>query len=70
MKISVVNMEPEKKRSWGIGLGMVLIIIGFILLFNYIIHFIKIFIGIILIGVGYYLIADEKFFRRWRFFRF
>ena len=68
--IKIVRIEPNVARYVGIIVGTLLIIVGMLLLLEYIIDFIKIFIGLLMISYGTYLIMRQKSVRNFKFFRF
>ncbi len=63
-RIEVVKMDKSLKRHFVIIAGIALVILGLILLLEYIWHFLRIFVGLLLVIIGVYLmIADSSNFR-------
>jgi len=70
MRVEVIRIETNLKKYIGVAVGIILIIIGFLLLLKYIIDFLKIFVGLIFVIGGIYLIMTHKYVKNFRFFRF
>ncbi len=69
-KIEIVNLDQESTYYIKKAIGIVLIILGIILIFEYIFHALKILLAIILFLVGIYLLSDYTKLKWIRFRRF
>jgi uncharacterized membrane protein YfcA len=66
--IEIVKLERDIKKHLITIAGIAIMVLGFILLLEYIWHFFKIFLGMLLILIGLYLIiADKPGFKSRRF---
>lgn len=70
MKDSLRNIVNKNQRMLDIALGILLLILGAILLWDFLILAVRIGLGAILIMVGIYLISRDKDRYRVRFFKF
>ncbi len=69
-RIEIVNLERDLKKHIMTIIGIILIILGVILLWEYIWHFFKIFLGALLILLGFYFILTDRLGVRYKKFRF
>jgi len=69
-KIEVVNFDQDAMVYVKKAVGIVLIILGIILIFEYIIDALKILLAIILFGIGGYLLSNQGRMKWFRFGRF
>ena len=68
--IKVVNLDRDTKRLLYLGLGVLTVILGAIIIFDYLIIFFRLLVGVLLILLGFGLIfKSQKPFGR-LFFRF
>ena len=68
--IKVVNLDRDTKRLLYLGLGVLTVILGAIIIFDYLIIFFRLVLGLLLILFGFGLILrSQKPFGR-MFFRF
>jgi len=69
-KIEIVNFDQDALIYVKKAIGIVLIILGLILIFEYILHALKILMAIILFAIGGYLISNQGKLKWFRFRRF
>ena len=70
MKVRVIDLDRDTKRYIYLALGAVLVILGLILIFDFIIQFIRLLIGLALIAAGVFLLNYDKYWYRFKFLRF
>lgn len=69
-KIEVVNLDQDSMKYVKKAIGIALLILGLILIFEYLIHALKIILAIALFLVGGYLLTDNSRMKWFRFRRF
>ncbi len=67
-KIEIVKLEKDIKKNLVAIAGIAIIVLGIILLLEYIWHFFKIFLGLTLILIGAYMVFADK--QRFKYKRF
>ncbi len=70
MKSTIVSIQPEVKNYMFIIGGIALIVLGLVLIHDYIIPFFRAILGVIMIVVGIFLLNYEKNKFGFSFFRF
>ncbi|MCF7872532.1 hypothetical protein K9L97_05870 [Candidatus Woesearchaeota archaeon] len=68
MKIDVVNVNGDPKELLFKIMGVLVIILGLVLTFDFLIQFVKFILGIIFIAAGIFLFNYHKY--KFRIFRF
>jgi uncharacterized membrane protein HdeD (DUF308 family) len=69
-RVTIINMDRDTRKLVNMIIGAVLLVIGIVVIFDYLMAFFRLLLGLILIIAGfYYLTADRSLFGR-LFFRF
>ena len=69
-KVTIIKMDGELKKYFHLIVGIGLVVLGAIIVYDYIIAFFRIVLGLILIGFGIYYMTDDSHRFGKRFFRF
>lgn len=70
MKSTVINIDPDSKSYIVMVAGLILIVLGFAIMYDLIWQFFRMFLGIMMIIIGLFLLNYERNKFGFRFFKF
>ena len=70
MKTTITSIHPDMKSYIQMIAGLVLVVLGLIVMYDFILPFFRLLLGLLLITLGVYFFNYEKNKYGYRFFRF